>query len=170
MDFNTTRLAVRPPTEKVFDTTRLDPSLNRNSLLSADTPVESSHADTAFEVGLLSASETSHEGVTRAATVGENHAVETTPRPLDIANFDVHSDASRASDSTLVALSVSLSHLAEPFVQTLSNMKGRLATFGELATAQVTDHLRTDGRPALLADTRGPKQQREEQDVLVVHI
>jgi hypothetical protein len=72
--------------------------------------------------------------------------------------------------NALGALSLALARLSEPFVQTVSALQGRFVTFGEIASSRVTEHLRTDGRPALLADTGAVRQQRQDQEVLVVHV
>jgi hypothetical protein len=105
------------------------------------------------------------------ATAAEIAASVAAPIDISAGTVSVSVDATYQSDvAALSALSLALARLAEPFVQTVSDLQGRLATFGEIASAQVTNQLRTDGRPALLADTRVARQQRQEQEVLVVRI
>ncbi len=78
-------------------------------------------------------------------------------------------DSRTAEAEVEFSLALALAGLSEPFVQTVMGLQGRTASFGDLASARVTEHLRTDSRPALLADTR-THRQRESDDMVVLSV
>lgn len=73
------------------------------------------------------------------------------------------------SETELTAISTLLARLSEPFVQTVFNLQGHFASFGAIASAQVTDQMRSDNRPVLLADAR-PARQREADETIIVSV
>jgi hypothetical protein len=76
-----------------------------------------------------------------------------------------------AESAVLSALSLALARLTEPFVQTVSDLQGRFVTFGEIASSQLNERLRTEGRPALLVDARSTSAKTKSADeVVVVHV
>jgi hypothetical protein len=70
----------------------------------------------------------------------------------------------------IAMLSLALTRLANPFVQTVSDLQDHLATFGEIVTVQVATQMRADGRPALLVDARNAARERDMQEITVVSI
>jgi hypothetical protein len=116
---------------------------------------------------------------TQARAAEVSIAKETSAANVDVnrtagADFVVFSPTPHADTAVpaqaVSALSLALSRLVDPFVQTVSDLQGGVATFSDIVAVQVVSQMRTDGRPALLVDTRNNARQREMNDITVVSI
>lgn len=118
-----------------------------------------------------------------SAPTDANAAAEHDANPMHVASIDTVApigsalsvtpthESDRQGDTVLSALSLALARLSEPFVQTMTDLQGRSATFGQIVSARLTEGLRTDGRPALLVDARpATAKTRSPDEVVIVHV
>ncbi|MEO5958068.1 MAG: hypothetical protein ABIZ49_06920, partial [Opitutaceae bacterium] len=67
------------------------------------------------------------------------------------------------------AVIAALARLSEPFAQTVFDLRDGFTTYGDLASARFTDHLRTDRQPPLLVNARAARQA-DNREILVVMV
>jgi hypothetical protein len=172
-DAGVARATLRPVGDRLIDTSRLEPGvIARASFRPVETAPETNHVN-ASELHLDTIAGSDQSMVNKDAALIAASRAPATVAPsvaIDDHNFRLQAASTAASEAVIGALSVALARLQDPFVQTMTALQGRSATFAELAAAQVTGHMSVESRPALLVDGRGSRQERDRQALVVIHV
>jgi hypothetical protein len=79
-----------------------------------------------------------------------------------------HSAAEPSDDSVASAVVAALARLTEPFTQTVLDLRGGAASYGDLASARFADSLKTDRQPPLLVNARSARQSNDGEILVLM--